>query len=322
LKSIRVHQPGGPEALVLGQTSVPVPGDGEALIRLEYAGVNFIDVYYRTGLYPAPLPFTPGVEGAGIVEQVGASVSGLTPGTRVGYQGPLGAYAEYVSVPVDRVVPLPERVDTRAAAGILLQGMTAHYLATSTFPLRPGHTCVVLAAAGGVGQHLCRIARRRGARVIACVSTEQKAALARRAGADDVIFYDRQDLAAEVRRLTSGTGADVVYDSVGQATFEKSLEALRPLGMLVLYGQSSGPVPPFSPQVLAARGSLFLTRPILGHYTLTGEQLQSRAREVLEWLGQGDLELQIGLELPLEEAAEAHRRLQGRHTSGKVLLRI
>ncbi len=299
---------------------MPQPGPGQVLVRVEAAGVNFIDIYQRSGRYTMALPFTPGQEAAGTVTAVGAGVTTPRVGDRVGYASVMGAYAGYASVPADRVVPLPPAVSTRQGAAVILQGMTAHYLTTSTYPLKTGDTCVVHAAAGGVGLLLCQIAKLRGARVLATVSTQEKAALARGAGADEVILYTEQDFETEVKRLTSGAGVQVIYDSVGKTTFEKGLNCLVPRGMMVLFGQSSGPVEPFDPQLLNQKGSLFLTRPTLGHYIANHEELLWRAREVLGWIEAGKLSVRIGHEFPLARAAEAHELLAARKTTGKVLL--
>jgi len=320
MKAIRIHAPGGPEVMQFEEVPEPVPGAGQAVVRIEAIGVNFIDTYQRSGLYKIELPATLGVEAAGIVTAVGAGVSEVQVGARVAWAGPLGAYAEMAAVAAARLVPVPAPVSARDAAAVMLQGMTAHYLAASTYPLASGHTCLVHAAAGGVGLLLCQIARRRGARVIATVSAAAKAELARGAGADHVIRYDEEDFEPAVSRLTGGRGVDVAYDAVGQATYERSMRVLAPRGMLVLYGQSSGPVPPIDPLLLAQRGSLFLTRPNLAHYTATREELLARAGEVLAWLAAGSLRVRIGLELPLAEARVAHRELAGRKTTGKVLL--
>jgi NADPH2:quinone reductase len=320
MKAIRIHAPGGPEALRYEDVPAPVAGQGEALIRIDAAGVNFIDIYQRSGLYPVPLPYTLGQEAAGAVSALGPGAAGVAVGDLVGYTGVPGAYAEFAVVPADRLVPLPAGVTTRQAAAVLLQGITAQYLATSTYPLAAGQTCLVHAAAGGVGLLLCQIARRLGARVIGTVSTEAKAALARAAGADEVILYSRQDFEVEVKRLTGGMGVQVVYDSVGKTTFDKSLNCLARRGMLVLYGQSSGPVPPFDPQVLNRKGSLYLTRPTLAHYVATRDELLARAGQVLGWVADGSLSVRIGREYPLVEAAEAQRALAGRETTGKVVL--
>ena len=320
MKAIRVHTPGGPEALRFEDVPDPEPKPEEAVIQVDAAGVNFIDVYLRTGRYAATLPFTLGQEAGGTVVAVGEGVSEVSVGDRVAYSGGSGAYAERAAVPAQRLVKLPDGVSTRQGATAMLQGMTAHYLACDTYPLRPGDTCVVHAAAGGVGLLLCQIARMRGARVIGTVSTEEKARLAREAGADAVILYTEQDFEAEVKRLTDGKGVQVVYDSVGATTFDKSLNCLVPRGMMALFGASSGPVPPFDPLVLMGKGSLFLTRPTLNHYTLTREELLRRAGEMLGWVADGRLKLRIGAEWALRDAAEAHRALEGRRTTGKVLL--
>ncbi|MDR7433619.1 MAG: quinone oxidoreductase [Armatimonadota bacterium] len=321
MKAIRVHSHGGPEVLRYEEIPQPAPGKGEALVRILAAGVNYIDTYHRRGLYQVPLPFTPGVEAAGVVEDVGPEVSEVQVGDRVAYTGPLGAYAEYAVVPASRLVKLPEGIDFSTAAAVLLQGMTAHYLTHSTYPLKPGDTALVHAAAGGVGLLLVQVAKMRGARVIGTVSTEEKAALAKEAGADEVILYTKQDFEAEVKRLTDGRGVHVVYESVGKDTFEKSLNCLLPRGYLVLFGQSSGPVPPFDPQILNQKGSLFLTRPTLQHYVATREELLQRAGDVLGWVASGKLKVRIDSTFPLGEAAEAHRRLESRQSAGKILLK-
>ena len=320
MRAIRVLQTGGPEVLHSEELAAPAPASGQVLVRIAAAGVNFIDVYQRAGQYRVPLPFTPGQEAAGSVTAVGAGVTDVKVGDRVAYAGVLGAYAEYSCVPADRVVPLPDGVDAKVGAAAMLQGMTAHYLATTVYPLRPDDTCLVHAAAGGAGLLLCQIAKLRGARVIGTVSTQEKAALARAAGADDVIRYTEQDFEVEVKRLTGGKGVQVVYDSVGRTTFEKGLNVLAPRGMMVLFGQSSGAVAPLDPQVLSQKGSLILTRPTLHHFIATRAELLARAGDVLGWIRAGTLAVQIGLELPLAQAAEAHRRLEARGTTGKVLL--
>ncbi len=320
MRAIRVHRYGGPEAMELEDVPVPAPGEGEAIVRLEAIGVNFIDIYQRAGLYKSPLPFTPGNEGAGRVERTGPGVSEASVGDRVAYAGTLGSYAERAAVPAWRLVRIPENVGADTAAAAMLQGMTAHYLVHSTYPLQKGDSCLVHAAAGGVGLLLVQMAKRRGARVIGTVSTREKADLARGAGADEVILYTERDFDAEVRRMTEGRGVQVVYDSVGKTTFEKSLECLATRGMLVLYGQSGGPVGSFDPQVLNTKGGLFLTRPSLAHYTRTREELLSRAGDVLGWAASGDLSIRIGARFALSDAAEAHRQLAGRKTTGKVLL--
>jgi NADPH2:quinone reductase len=320
MKAVRIHAPGGPEAMQIEDLPEPLPAAGQAQVRIEASGVNFIDTYHRSGLYKLALPATLGVEAAGTVTAVGAGVSEVRVGERVAWAGPTGAYAEMAVVPAARLVKLPERVSTRDAAAAMLQGMTAHYLAVSTYPLEPSDTCLVHAAAGGVGLLLCQIARRRGAHVIATVSTAAKAELARGAGADHVIRYDEEDFAAAVARLTGGRGVQVAYDAVGQATYEQSMRSLAPRGMLVLYGQSSGPVPPIDPLRLAEHGSLFLTRPNLAHYVAAREELLARAGEVLGWLADGSLRVRIGLEMPLAEVRAAHQELESRRTTGKVLL--
>ncbi len=320
MRAIRVHSPGGPEALRLEDLPVPAPGPGQALIRVEAAGVNFIDVYHRTGLYPQSLPLTLGREAGGTVETVGPGVTTVEPGDRVASESVSGAYAEYALAPAERLVPLPDRVSAKMGAAVLLQGLTAHYLVRSACVLKRNEVCLVHAAAGGVGLLLCQMASRMGAQVIATVSTEEKAELAREAGASDVILYTGEDFVPAVRRLTDGRGVRVVYDAVGRTTFLKGLECLAPRGIMVLYGQSSGPVEPFDPQVLNQRGSLFLTRPTLAHYTATRAELLERAGEVLGDVADGSLRVWIGREFPLEQAAEAHRELEGRRTTGKVLL--
>jgi NADPH:quinone reductase len=320
VRLVRVHAHGGAEVLQVEEAEVPHAGPGQALLRIEAVGVNFIEIYHRTGLYKLPVPFTPGTEAAGTVEAVGPGVTTVRPGDRVASINVLGAYAEYALAPAERLVPLPDRVSTRQAAAVMLQGVTAQYLTTSTFPIERGQTCLVHAAAGGVGLLLCQMASRIGARVIATVSTEEKAALAREAGAAEVILYTQADFETEVKRLTAGAGVHVIYDSVGRTTFLKGLNCLAPRGTMVLYGQSSGPVEPLELQLLAQKGSLFLTRPTIGHYTATRAELLERAGEVLGWVASGALEVRIGHELALASAADAHRELEGRRTVGKVLL--
>jgi NADPH2:quinone reductase len=321
MKAIRIHSLGGPEVLQFEDVPEPQPKEGEAVVRIEAAGLNFIDCYFRTGLYKGPaLPFMLGQEAAGTVTAVGAGVTEVAVGDRVAYTSVQGAYAELAAVPAARLVKLPAGVTTRQGAAIMLQGLTAHYLACSTFSLKEGDVCLVHAAAGGVGQLLCQVAKIRGARVLGTVSTEEKAVLARTAGADEVIRYDQVDFAAEVKRLTGGHGVQVVYDGVGRATFDKGLDSLARRGMMVLFGASSGPVPPFDLSILNPKGSLYVTRPSLGHYIATTEELQRRAEDVLGWIAEGRLKVNIGLELPLAQAAEAHRALEGRRTTGKVLL--
>ena len=322
MKAIQVKQPGGPEAMELVDVPVPQPGPKQALVRIAAVGVNFIDVYFRIGLYKADLPITLGSEAAGTVEAVGAEVTEVAPGDRVAYAMTRGSYAEYAVVPSAMLVKIPGSLDFASAAAAMLQGMTAHYLTHSTYPLKPGDTCLVHAAAGGAGGLTVQMAKMRGARVFGTVSTEAKAEIARQHGADEVILYTRDDFDAAAKRLTGGRGVDVVYDSVGVTTFEKSLNSLRPRGMLALFGQSSGPVPPFDPSILNAKGSLFLTRPSLGHYVLTRDELLWRAGDVLGWVASGALKLHIGGTYPLAHAADAHRDLEGRKTTGKLLLTV
>ncbi|WP_027881308.1 quinone oxidoreductase family protein [Meiothermus rufus] len=318
MKAIRVHQPGGLEAMVLEELPIPTPGEGEALVRLQAIGVNYIDTYKRSGLYRVPTPFTLGEEGAGVVEAVGPGVEEVRPGEKVVYCNVQGSYAEYALVAADKLVRVPEGLEAKQAVAGMLQGMTAHYLVHSTYPLRAGETCLIHAGAGGVGLLLIQMAKRLGATVIATASTEEKRALAREAGADHTLPYEGFD--QRVREITEGRGVDVVYDGVGQATWEGSLNSLRIRGMLALYGQSSGPVLPFNPQVLNQKGGLYLTRPSLWHYTQTRQELLWRAGDVLRWIQEGSLKVRIGAEFPLEQAALAHRALQGRQTTGKVLL--
>jgi len=320
MKAIRVHQVGGPEVLSYEEIPVPEPGPGQARVKIEAIGLNFIDIYHRTGLYPIPLPFTLGMEGAGAVDAVGPSVSEVKPGDRVAYSMEIGSYAEYAVVPTRRLVPLPAGIDTRSAAAALLQGMTAQYLVRSTYPLKKGETVLVHAAAGGLGLLLIQFAKQIGATVIGTVSTEEKARRAKEAGADEIILYTETDFVAAVKRITNNQGVHVVYDSVGKSTFEKSLDCLRRRGYLALCGNSSGPVPPFNVSTLAAKGSLFLTRPSLPHYISEREELLARARELFDWIIAGKLKLCIDKSLPLSQAAEAHRLLEARQTTGKVLL--
>jgi NADPH:quinone reductase len=320
MKAVRVHKYGGPEVLTLEEIPVPEPKAGEARVKIEAIGVNYIDVYQRTGLYPLQTPFTLGTEGAGIVDAVGPNVTEVKKGERVGYAMIPGSYAEYAIVPAARLVPIPPNIDARTAAALMTQGMTAHYLTHSTYPLKKGETALLHAAAGGVGLLLIQIAKQLGATVIGTVSTEAKAKLAKEMGADHLILYTQSDFLAEVKKLTDGRGANVVYDSVGQTTFDKSLDCLRPRGYLVLFGQSSGPVPPFDPGKLAAKGSLFLTRPSLAHYTLERSELLQRANDIFNWTATGKLKVRIDKTFPMAEAAEAHRQLEGRKTTGKVIL--
>jgi NADPH2:quinone reductase len=320
MKAIQVRETGGPEKLQLVETPIPHPGPKEALVRVAASGVNFIDVYFRTGLYKSEIPIALGQEGAGTVEQVGAEVTEVASGDRVAWAMPRGSYAEYAVVPAWQLVKLPDNLDFQTAAGVMLQGMTAHYLTHSTWALEPGDACLVHAAAGGAGGLIAQMAKMLGAQVLGTVSTEEKAAIARENGVDEAILYTRTEFDVEVRRFTNGRGVDVVYDSVGKSTFDKSLNCLRPRGLLALFGQSSGPVPPFDLNTLNGKGSLFVTRPTLGHYTLTREELLWRAGDVLGWVASGKLKPRIERTYPLSEAAEAHRALEGRQTAGKLLL--
>ena len=320
MRAVRVHNFGGPEVLKNEEIAVPEPKAGEARVKIEAIGLNYIDIYQRTGLYPLALPFTLGREAAGLVDATGPNTTEVKVGDRVAYAMEPGAYAEYAVVPAWKLVPVPANVDTLSAAATMLQGMTAHYLAHSTYPLNQGDSALIHAAAGGVGLLLIQIAKQRGARVLGTVSTEEKARLARDAGADEVILYSRVDFGTEVKRLTSGAGVHVVYDSVGATTFEKSLDCLRPRGYLVLFGQASGPVPPFDLGKLAAKGSLFVTRPTLVHYMSDRRELLERAGDLFNWITSGKLKLRIEKTFPLAEAAEAHRQLEGRRTTGKVIL--
>lgn len=320
MRAIRVHETGGPEALRVEEVPLPEPGEGQVRLRVEAIGVNFIDIYERTGQYKKALPFIPGSEAGGVVDAVGPGVTEIRVGDRVAYTNVPGAYAEYTVAPANRVVRVPEGVDTKTAAAVMLQGMTAHYLTHSTYPLKSGDTALIHAAAGGVGLLLVQMAKRLGARVIGTAGTEEKVALARHAGADDVILYTQEDFEEATKRLTGGRGVDVVYDSVGKTTFDHSLNCLRPRGYLVLFGQSSGAVSPVDPQTLNAKGSLFLTRPTLAHYIATRDELEWRARDLFTWIAAGELSVRIGREFPLEQAGAAHEALAGRQTTGKVLL--
>lgn len=320
MKAIRVREHGGPGVLRVEVVPDPTPGAGEVLVKLESIGVNFIDCYFRKGQYETTLPYTPGSEGAGVVVALGSGVTDVAVGDRVASQNFLGAYAELSLARADRLVVLPDGLESRDGAAAMLQGMTAHYLAASTHTLQAGDCCLVHAAAGGVGLLLCQIARRHGAFVIGTVSTPEKAALAREAGANETINYTKQDFVAEVKRITGGVGVQVVYDSVGATTFLKGLDCLAPRGMMALFGQSGGPVDPIDPQILNQKGSLFLTRPTLAHYVATPAELRWRAGEVLGWIRDGSLRLRIDRDLPLASAADAHRALEARETTGKVLL--
>jgi NADPH2:quinone reductase len=316
---VRAHRAGGPEVMQLDDVPTPAAATGQALIRVEAAGVNFIDIYHRSGQYPAPLPILLGLEGAGVVETAGEG-AGVAPGDRVAWASAPGSYASHVLVDADRLVPVPDGIDARTAAAAMLQGLTAHYLTRSTYALAKEDTCVVHAAAGGVGLLLCQMAKIAGARVIGTVSTEEKAEHAREALADEVVVTTQRDFQAEVLRLTGGAGASVVYDGIGNDTFAKSLDSLRRRGMLVLYGQASGAVPPLDPQILAQKGSLFVTRPRLGDYVATREELLSRVRDIFRWILAGQLKVSVGTSFPLAQAGQAHERLAARKTIGKVLL--
>ena len=320
MKAIRVHSLGGPEVLRYEDVPEPAPKPGEAVVKIDAAGVNFIDIYQRIGVYKLTLPLTLGLEAGGSVTAVGSGVSDLKVGDRVAWTSVPGAYAEFAAVPADRLVRLPSDVTTKQGAATMLQGLTAHYLACSTYPLQKGETCLVHAGAGGVGLLLTQIAKMRGARVITTVSTETKAALSREAGADHVVLYTEQDFEAAVKDLTGGKGLEVVYDSVGKTTYAKSLNCLAPRGMLVLFGQSSGVVESIDPLQLSQKGSLFFTRPTLINYIATSTELQRRAADLFDWIGSGKLRLRTEFEYPLRSAAEAHQALAGRKTTGKVLL--
>jgi len=320
VKAIRIHQFGGPEVLQYEDAADPVLKPGDALVKVDAAGVNFIDTYQRSGAYKVPLPTTLGQEGGGIVSAVADGATGVKVGDRVAWTGILGSYAEAHAIPVDRLVALPSGMTTKQGAATMLQGMTAHYLSSSTYPLKAGDTCLIHAGAGGVGLLLTQIAKLRGARVITTVSNDEKAKLSREAGADDVVLYTKQDFEEEVKRITDGKKVQVVYDSVAKTTFEKSLNCLAPRGMLVLFGQSSGAAAPFDPQVLSQKGSLFLTRPTLVNYIATRADLQQRATDLFGWISSGKLRLRMEFEFALKDAAEAHRALEGRKTTGKVLL--
>lgn len=322
MKRIQVTEHGGPEKLTLADVPTPTPGPGQALVRLAASGVNFIDVYFRTGAYKADLPVALGSEGAGTVEALGEGISDVVVGDRVAYAMARGSYAEYAVVPASQLVKIPARLDFVAAAAAMLQGTTAHYLTQSTFPLKRGDTCLVHAAAGGAGGLIVQMAKAVGARVFGTVSTGEKAQVAKSAGADETIVYTTVDFEAEVKRLTAGRGVDVVYDSVGKTTFDKSLNCLRPRGMLVLFGQSSGPVPPFDPGILNAKGSLFLTRPSLAHHLLTREELLWRAGDVLNGVAAGTLKLRVDKTYSLANVAAAHRDLESRKTMGKLVITI
>jgi NADPH2:quinone reductase len=320
MKAIRIHAPGGPEALQYDDVAEPTAGAGQAVVKLAAAGVNYIDVYFRTGAYKAPLPLIIGLEGAGTVSAVGQGVTDVKAGDTVAWTGVPGSYAQMTAVPADRLVKLPAGVAPKDGAAAMLQGMTAHYLVKSSYPLKKGDTCLVHAAAGGVGLLLCQMGKMLGATVIGTVSTEEKAALAKAAGADHVILYSRQDFEPEVRRITGGRGVDVVYDGVGATTFDKSLHCLRPRGFMILFGAASGPVPPLDLQIINQRGSLFVQRPSLNHHIAAREELMQRASEVLGWIRDGRIKLRVEHQFQLAQAADAHRALEGRKTTGKILL--
>ncbi len=320
MQAIQITTTGGPEALVYTQVARPSPKRGEALIAVEAIGVNFIDVYFREGRYPSSLPFIPGQEAAGTVVEVGEGVTTLKPGDRVAWCGTLGTYAEFAVASSARLVSIPEGVTSVQAAAAMLQGMTAHYLAHATHTIQPGETVLIHAGAGGTGLLLTQMARKLGARVLTTVSTEEKAQLSREAGADEPILYTQVDFAAEVKRITENKGLPVVYDSVGKSTFEQSLSCLHPRGMLVLFGASSGAVPPFDLIRLSALGSLYVTRPSLKDYIATPEDLSARATDIFRWLADGTLNLRIEHTYPLKDAAQAHRDLESRNTTGKVIL--
>ncbi len=320
MKVIRIHHYGGPEVLSYEDMKLPDPKHGEVRVRIEASGINFVDIYQRKGLYPVAVPFTAGQEAAGVVDAIGPGVDGVRAGDRVAYASALGSYAEYAVVPAWRLVPVPDRISSLQAAAVMLQGMTAHYLACSTYPLKPGDSALVHAAAGGVGLLLVQIAKKRGARVIGTVSTKEKAQLARQVGADEVILYTQSDWDAEVHRITGGKGVQVVYDSVGITTFEKSLNCLQPRGFMVLYGQASGPVPPVDLQILNTKGGLYITRPSLTQYTAGRAELLERTDDLFQWMLKGELTVRIDTVVPLAQAADAQRKLENRSTMGKVLL--
>ncbi|HKT51659.1 MAG TPA: quinone oxidoreductase [Candidatus Angelobacter sp.] len=320
MKAVQVQKTGGPEVLTLVDVPVPKPKPNEAIVKMAASGVNFIDVYFREGRYPSPLPFVDGQEGAGTVTEVGNDVKTLKPGDHVAYSNVLGSYAEYAAVPAEKLVKVPSGISDEQAAAAMLQGMTAHYLVHSTYALKRDETALIHAAAGGVGLLLVQMAKNIGARVIGTAGTEEKAKLAKDAGADEVIVYTKQDFEAETKRLTGNKGVDVIYDGVGKATFEQDLNLLRPRGYLVLFGGASGAVPPFDPIKLSQKGSLFLTRPTLMNYTSTREELELRAGDVLQWIAAGKLKLRIAHKYKLTDAAQAHRDLEGRKTTGKIIL--
>jgi NADPH2:quinone reductase len=321
-RAIRIHQTGGPEVLQWEEVEVGDPGPGQVKLRQEAAGLNFIDVYHRTGLYPQPFPFTPGVEGAGIVEAVGEGVTNVAAGDRVAYAGPIGGYAEERLIDADRLVKLPDGISSEQAAAMMLQGMTAWMLLRRVHPVGPGETILIHAAAGGVGLILCQWAKALGATVIGTVGSDEKAELARAHGCDHPIVYTREDFVAEVERLTGGAKLPVVYDSVGRETFLKSIDCLAPRGMMVSFGNASGPPDPIAPGLLAQKGSLFLTRPTLFHYIATGEELELAATELFDMVASGKVKVEIKQRFALKDAAEAHRALEARRTTGSTILTV
>lgn len=320
MKATVIAETGGPEVLTMADRDDPRPGAGEILVEVAAAGLNFIDTYQRSGLYPVALPYVPGLEGSGSVVEIGEGVEGVTVGDRVAWAEAPGSYAERIALPADRSVPIPEDVDDRTAAAVMLQGLTAHYLATGTFPLASGHICLIHAGAGGVGLLLTQIAKLRGATVITTVGTPEKAEISRSAGADEVIVYTSTDFGDAVEEFCGPNSLDVVFDGVGAATFERGLDVLKPRGTMVTFGNASGPVPPVAPLTLTQKGSLYLTRPTMRHYTQTREELMKRASDLFEWIGSGDLTVTIGAEYQLSDAPSAHQALEGRQTTGKVLL--
>lgn len=320
MQAIRVHTTGGPDVLSYETLPVPEPGPDQVRIKVAATGLNYIETYQRSGLYQLPLPFIPGSEFAGTIDAPGAGVTGWAPGERVATASGIGGYAEYALAPAAKLVRVPDTIDLKLAAAVMLQGCTAHYLTHSTYPLRAGETCVVTAAAGGVGLLLVQMAKRLGARVLGLVSTEAKAALAREAGADAVILYSQERFDQRVRELTDGRGADVVYDSVGRSTWEQTLDSLRPRGYAVFFGNASGPVPAIEPLLLSTKGSLFMTRPTLVNYITTPEELAWRAGDLFNWIASGELKIRVEREYPLREATAAHQALEGRQTTGKVLI--
>lgn len=322
MKTVRVHQFGGPEVLSYDDVLTPAVAAGQALVHVQVAGVNFIDTYQRSGLYQLPLPLTLGQEACGVVEAIGEGVTEVKVGDRVTYAMTQGAYAEYQVVPSWKCVPVPDQISAAQAVAAMVQGMTAHYLTYSTYALKKGDTALIHAAAGGTGALVVQVAKRLGARVIGTVSTQEKAEIAKKAGADEVILYSEQDFEVEVKRLTEGKGVDVIYDSVGQTTFEKGLNCLHPRGMMVLFGQSSGAVSPVNPLILMNKGSLYITRPTLGHYSATREELLWRANDVFNWFTAGELDIRVDKSYPLKDAADAHRYLEGRGSKGKVVLEV